>query len=184
MNLNKKISIVFILLMFNLIVDLQAQKFVSEKTFVSFYSHGALEDIKADNQKGSALFDAGTGDIAFVIPVKEFEFAKALMKEHFNEKYMDTEKYPKSTFQGKINGYNPSVNTEQSVTAAGKLMIHGVTRDVEIPGKISKKGESLLMTSTFMVRLEDHKIKIPQLVWQNIAEQVEVTLNFSFTPKR
>ena len=183
MNVNKQISIFFSLAMSTVIVDLEAQKFTSDKTTVSFYSHAAIEDIKAENQKGSALFDSGTGDIAFVIPIKEFEFAKSLMKEHFNEKYMDTERYPKSTFQGKINGYDPSVNTEQSVTATGKLIIHGVTQKVEIPGKISKVGESLSMTSTFIVKLEDYKIKIPQLMWQNIAEQVEVTLNFSFKPK-
>ena len=183
MNLDKQINIVFILLMLTVVVDLEAQKFVSDKTTVGFYSHAAIEDIKAENQKGSSLFDAGTGDIAFVIPIKEFQFAKALMKEHFNEKYMDTERYPKSTFQGKINGYDPSVSTEQSVTATGKLIIHGVTQNVDIPGKISKVGESLLMTSTFIIKLEDYKIEIPQLMWQNIAEQVEVTLNFSFKPK-
>jgi len=99
MNLKKQISIVFILL-FLTAIDLEAQKFISDKTFISFYSHATIEDIKADNQKSSALFDAGTGDIAFMIPIKEFEFVKSLMKEHFNEKYMDTERYPKSTFQG------------------------------------------------------------------------------------
>lgn len=182
MNFNKRICILFILVMLTAI-DLEAQKFISDKTFISFYSHATIEDIKAGNQKGSALFDAGTGEIAFVVPTKEFEFAKSLMKEHFNEKYMDTERYPKSTFQGKIKGYDASISTEQSVIATGKLIIHGVARDVEIPGKISKVGESLSMTSTFIVKLEDYKIKIPQLMWQNIAEQVEVTMTFSFKPK-
>ena len=68
---------------------------------MSFFSDAAIEDITAENKTASGIFNSATSDIAFSIPIKEFEFAKSLMKEHFNEKYMDTEKYPKSTFQGK-----------------------------------------------------------------------------------
>jgi hypothetical protein len=160
-----------------------AQKFTADKTFTAFYSHAVIEDIKAENQKGSALFDSGSGNIAFIIPIKEFQFAKSLMNEHFNEKYMESERYPKSTFQGKISDFDPALNTEQQVTAKGKLVIHGVTQNISIPGKISKQGNSLLMTSTFTVKLADYKIEIPKLMWQNIAEEVEVTLNFSFNPQ-
>ncbi len=163
-------------------MPVQAQKFTTEKTSVVFYSHASIEDIKATNLKTSGLFDAGTGDIAFVVPVNEFQFAKSLMQEHFNEKYLETEKYPRSTFQGKIAGYDPAASGEQKVVAKGKLTIHGVTQSVEVPGTIVKQGEGLLMTSVFIVKLEDYKVQIPKLLWQNIAEQVEVTLNFSFKP--
>ena len=163
-------------------IPVHAQKFTTEKTSVVFYSHASIEDIKATNLKTSGLFDAGTGDIAFVVPVNEFQFAKSLMQEHFNEKYMETEKYPRSTFQGKITGYDPSATGEQKVVAKGKLTIHGVTQTVEIPGTIAKQGDGLMMNSVFVVKLEDYKIQIPKLLWQNIAEQVEVTLNFSFKP--
>lgn len=160
-----------------------AQKYTAEKSHVSFFSDAAIEDITAKNAKSSSLFNAATGDIAFSIPIKDFEFAKSLMKEHFNEKYMDTEKYPKSTFQGKITGFDPAASGAQQVKATGKLSIHGVTRDVEIPGTIEKQGENLQMKSKFMVKLEDHKIAIPQLLWQNIAEQVEVTVDFLYKPQ-
>jgi hypothetical protein len=163
-------------------LPLHAQKFATEKTSVVFYSHATIEDIKATNLKTSGLFDAGNGDIAFVVPVNEFQFAKSLMQEHFNEKYMETEKYPRSTFQGKIAGYDPAAAGEQKVIAKGKLTIHGVTQSVEIPGTIAKQGEGLVMNSVFVVKLEDYKIEIPKLLWQNVAEQVEVTLNFSFKP--
>ncbi|HTE32672.1 MAG TPA: YceI family protein [Chryseolinea sp.] len=159
------------------------QKYVSDKTFISFYSHAAIEDIKAENKKTTALFDAGSGDIAFSVPIKEFQFAKSLMKEHFNEKYMDTEKFPKSTFQGVVEGFDPASKTEQSVIAKGKLSIHGVTKDVEIPGKLTSDGSTLVMKASFITQLKDYNIEIPTLMWQNIAEQVEVTVDFSFKPQ-
>ncbi len=160
-----------------------AQKFVTEKTFVSFFSDAAIEDITADNKAASGIFNSATNDIAFAIPIKDFEFAKSLMKEHFNEKYMDTEKYPKSTFRGKISGFDIKGNGVQNVKAAGQLTIHGETKDIDVPGTIEKQGDKLIMKSKFIVKLEDYKVKIPQLMWQNIAEQVEVTLDFTFSPQ-
>ena len=160
-----------------------AQKFVTEKTFVSFFSDAAIEDITADNKAASGIFNSSTNDIAFSIPIKDFEFAKSLMKEHFNEKYMDTEKYPKSTFRGKISGFVSEGNGVQNVKATGQLTIHGETKDIDVPGTIEKQGNKLIMKSKFIVKLEDYKVKIPQLMWQNIAEQVEVTLDFTFGPQ-
>jgi polyisoprenoid-binding protein YceI len=161
----------------------QAQKFTTEKTFVSFFSDAAIEDITAENTKTVGVFNAATGDIAFSVPIKEYEFEKSLMKEHFNEKYMETEKFPKSTFQGKVTGYDPNASGVQQVSSIGKLSIHGQTHEVEIPGTIEKQGDKLIMKSKFIVKLEDYKIAIPQLLWQNIAEQVEVTVDFTFKPQ-
>src|SRR4051812_41836967 len=98
------------------------QKYISEKTFVSFYSHATIEDIKAENTKASSVFDTSTGNIAFSVPIKDFMFAKTLMQEHFNEKYMETEKFPKSTFQGKIVGFDLTKKGPQSVKAQGKII--------------------------------------------------------------
>lgn len=160
-----------------------AQKYVTEKSFVSFYSHATLEDISAENGRAGGIFNATTNDIAFSVPIKEFEFAKSLMKEHFNEKYLESDKYPKSTFQGKISDFDFNVSGVQNAKATGKLFIHGVTKDVEISGTIEKQGTKLLFKSKFIVKLEDYKVTIPQLVWQNIAEQVEVTIDFVFKPQ-
>src|SRR5689334_2689214 len=111
-----------------------AQKYGVEKSFVSFYSHATIEDITAENKKSSAIFNAATGDIVFSIPIADFKFAKSLMQEHFNEKYMETEKFPKATFQGKVSGFDAAATGLQNAKATGKLAIHGVTKDVEIPG--------------------------------------------------
>ena len=159
-----------------------SQKYTAEESKVTFFSAAAIEDITANNTKSSSIFNAATGDIAFSIPINEFEFEKSLMREHFNEKYMDSEKYPKSTFQGKIEGFDNGVTTVQQVSAKGKLTIHGRTQDIDVPGTIEKQGDKLRMKSKFIVRLEDYKIKIPTLMWQNIAEQVEVTIDFTFKP--
>ncbi len=159
-----------------------AQKFSVDKSYVKFFSKAAIEDIAAENTKASGIFNEANGEIVFSIPIHEFEFDKSLMKDHFNEKYMESEKFPKSTFQGKISEYKPEATGEQSVIASGKLTIHGVAQDVRIPGTIEKNGEQILMKAKFMVKLADYKIAIPQLLWKNIAEQVEVTVEFNYKP--
>jgi hypothetical protein len=158
------------------------QKYISEKSFVSFYSHALMEDIKAENKKATSLFNSETGDIAFSITMKDFKFPKSLMQQHFNEKYVESEKFPKGTFQGKVTGFKPGVDGTQQVNAQGKLTIHGVTRDIDVPGTIDVQGKKLQMKSKFMVKVADYGIAIPQLVFQNIAEEVEVTVDFSYKP--
>jgi polyisoprenoid-binding protein YceI len=159
-----------------------AQKLTVEKSKIVFFSDATIEDITAENKKTSGIFNSDNGEIVFSIPINAFKFAKALMQEHFNEKYMESDKFPKATFQGKVEGYDKNSNT-QSAKAIGKLTIHGVTKDVEIPGTITKQGSKLQMNSRFMVKLADYNIAIPQLLWQNIAEQVEVTVDFGFKPQ-
>ena len=159
-----------------------AQKLTVEKSKIVFFSDAAIEDITAENKKASGIFNTDNGEIVFSIPVNAFKFAKALMEEHFNEKYMESDKFPKATFQGKVEGFDKNSNS-QSANAIGKLTIHGVTKDVEIPGTITIQGNKLQMNSKFMVKLADYNIAIPQLLWQNIAEQVEVTVDFGFKPQ-
>lgn len=161
----------------------QAQKYVVEKSMISFYSHAAIEDISAKNEKIASIFNAATGEIVFSIPVSEFQFAKSLMQEHFNEKYMESDKYPKASFQGVIAGYDASAKGAQQLKAKGKLTVHGVTKDVEIPGTLEKQGDKLSLKAKFIIKLEDYNITRPQLLWKNIAEQVEVTTDISYKPQ-
>lgn len=161
----------------------QGQKLVTEKSYIKFFSDAALEDITAENKKASSLFNTDTGEIVFSIPINEFQFAKSLMQEHFNEKYMESDRFPKSTFQGKVTPFDKNKSGVQNATASGKLTIHGVTKDVEIPGTIEKKGNKFLVKTKFIVKLEDYNITRPQLLWQNIAEQVEVTAEFVYKPQ-
>lgn len=161
---------------------LAGQKLVATSSRLVFFSDGIVEDITASNAKTSGIMDLSRQEFAFSSPIKEFEFEKSLMKEHFNEKYMESDKYPKATFVGSIRNFNAEA-TSQDVTAAGKLTIHGVARDVEIPAKMIKTGAGYKVDAKFPVRLADHKIAIPTLLFKNIAEVVEVTAVFEFSPQ-
>jgi hypothetical protein len=159
-----------------------AQKFTIEKGVITFFSDAAIEDITAENTVVGSLFNGTTGELAYIVKIKDFKFHKSLMREHFNEKYLESEKYPKSTFQGKLTGFKPNVTGEQKVKATGKLSIHGVTKDVDIPGTIQFANGKAIMKSKFMVKLADYKVTIPKIVWQNIAEEVEVKVEFTYKP--
>lgn len=175
-------NLVVVGLAFCLSLSAWSQKFSLEKSHVKFFSSAPMEDITAENSKSSSILNEATGEVVFSIPIQEFQFAKSLMKEHFNEKYMESEKFPKATFQGKIPDFKIDASGVQNVTASGKLIIHGVTRDVQIPGTIEKANNKITVKAKFIVKLEDYKITRPQLLWKNIAEEVEVTVEFNYIP--
>lgn len=168
-------------LMLGISLGAYAQKYKSVESKVRFFSEATLENIAADNTDGSSVFDESTGNIVFSIPIKSFEFQKSLMQEHFNENYMESEKYPKSIFKGKVIGFE-NKEGPQKVSAEGELTIHGVTKEVKVDGTMELKNNEITLTSVFIVKLADYDVKIPQVLWQNIAEEVEVTLNFIYQP--
>jgi len=169
--------------LFVIALNASAQKYVLEKSLITFFSDAAIEDITAKNSKASSVFDIQASEIAFSVPINQFQFAKKLMQEHFNEKYMESEKYPKATFSGKMSGFDISAKGAQKAKANGKLTIHGVTTMVEIPGTAEVVSGKIVLKAKFIVKLADYNIKIPQLMWQNIAEQVEVTVDFTYKPQ-
>ncbi len=158
------------------------QRFFADKSRIAFFSDGVVEDITAGNEKVTSIFDVVSGDIAYLMNVKDFQFANKLMQTHFNEKYMETEKFPKSSFQGKITGFSFSAGGKQEVKASGKLTIHGITQNIDVPGIIEVNGNKLSIKSKFIVKLTDYNIKVPQIVWENIAQQVEVTIDLAYRP--
>jgi len=153
----------------------------AEDVFVSFFSDATIEDIAAENHKATSFLNTKTGEMVFSIPIREFEFEKSLMKEHFNENYMEVEKgknYERATFKGKITNLsevNLDEEGEHEVTVEGDLMIHNVSKPYKTTGKLVRKGDVITGEAKFMVRLEDHKVKIPKMLFSNIAEEVEVT---------
>ena len=159
------------------------QKYSLDQSLVTFYSSAIIEDISAANKESSGLIDISTNQLAFIIPINKFKFRKKLMQEHFNEKYMESEIYPQATFQGTMIGFDSNSTDKQEVSAQGKLTIHGISQDVNLSGSIQSNANlSLSIFSTFTVKLEDYQIDIPQLLWQNIAEEIEVTIEFTFKP--
>ena len=157
-----------------------AQKYMTRTGKASFFSSTPLENIEAFNNEVAGVIDAKTGDVAFQVPIKSFKFEKALMKEHFNENYMESDKYPKAEFKGKIadaGGVNFSKDGTYNVKTNGKLTIHGVTKDVSLPGTVTVKGNIVTVNSKFSVKTADYNISIPKLVEGKIAKQIEVTVN-------
>ncbi|MBS1952381.1 MAG: hypothetical protein OJF59_001996 [Cytophagales bacterium] len=158
-----------------------AQKFSAEKGYIKFFSSAAIEDITAENKMASSIFNEQTGEIDFSVPINEFQFEKSLMKQSFNEKYLESEKFPQATFQGKLSGYQKPLTTRQNATATGKMTIHGIAREVVVQGSIENDKGNLVMRAKFKVKLADYNITIPKLLWRNIAEQVEVTVVFNYS---
>lgn len=156
-----------------------AQKFESSKSYIKFYSSAPMEDIEATNETVQSILDLDKGEMVYAVKIKDFQFEKSLMQEHFNENYLESEKYPKSTFSGVIKDWNKQEG-EQEVTVSGKLSIHGITKDVEITGKINYSGDKATVFSKFTVELKDYKVKIPKALFYNIAENVEVTVDFEY----
>lgn len=157
-----------------------AQRYMTRTGKVSFFSGARLENIEAFNNEAAAVLDAKTGDMAFQVPVKSFKFEKALMQEHFNENYMESDKFPKAEFKGKITDISKVDFTKDgtyNVSSAGKMTIHGVTKDVSVPGTITVKGKEATLNSKFRIKAAEYGIKIPAAVVGKVAEVMEVTVN-------
>ena len=162
----------------------QAQQLYSAAAAeVAFFSDAPLEDIEAVCKTGQSLINTATREVAVKIPIKSFKFPNSLMEEHFNENYMETEKYPHATFKGRINE-NIDFNKPGTypVTATGRVNIHGVERDQTIKGTLTVAPNQLNLEAKFDVLLTDHKIKIPEVVFMKIAEKIAVTTKFNYKP--
>ena len=159
---------------------------IDKQGIAHFFSEAPLEDIEAVNKKAVGAIDMKKGSVAVSMLIKNFHFDKSLMEEHFNENYLESEKYPKASFKGSIHDFSAiDFNTDgiYKVTANGEIDIHGVTRPLTSEVEFKVTGDSIITTTTFQVKLADHKIKIPKLVIKNIAEVVDVDATFNFIKK-
>ncbi len=165
---------------------IQAQdRWFTREGHIRFHSHTPMEDIEADNHQVNAIIDFASGEMAFSLLMKSFEFEKALMEEHFNEKYVESAKFPKAIFEGRIGGNvpDPTKAGEVEVPVTGKLTIHGVTREVSTNGTLTSDGNGLVTArAVFSVKPADHDISIPGVVRDNIAESIEVTVDATLAP--
>lgn len=183
----RKITILAILLA-GIAIPASAQKYMTRTARVNFNATatGSPEDIEAVNNEVGNIVDMATGDMAFQVPVKSFKFERALMQEHFNENYMESDKYPKADFKGTIaDAANVKTNEDgtYNVKVNGKLTIHGVTNDVSVPGTATVKGNTMVLKAKFMVKLKDYKINIPNVVSDKVAKEAAVTIESSLTKK-
>lgn len=162
-----------------------AQLFSTATGTVSFFSTTPVENIEAKSVQTLSVLNSKTRELAFSVNNTSFNFPNKLMQEHFNEKYMESEKYPKSTFKGKINeDIDLAKDGEYKVTVTGKLNIHGVELDRTIPGTVLVKDGSITLGAKFKVKVADHKIEIPTLVVTKIAEEIDVVIDSKLLPKK
>ena len=115
--------------------------------------------------------------------IKGFMFEKGLMQEHFNENYMESDKYKDGSFDGTITEkIDYTKDGTYSATAKGNINIHGVERPIEIPGKLIIEKGVIHLTTEFPVKIKDHDIKIEMSKLQNISEEVKVSFKAELKP--
>ena len=155
-------------------------RFKTTSGLVDFNASTPLEDIRASNKQVNAILKP-SGEFAVVLLLKDFQFPRKLMQEHFNENYLESDTYPKSYFLGEIIDFSPEnlSDTSERITIKGQLHLHGVTKNVMVTGTVNRSDSGIQLASQFSIRPEDYAIEIPTLMFKKIAEEVQVSFAFS-----
>ncbi len=185
MSVNHKNLFFFVTWMFLSSWCFGKQLYLTRDGEINFFSSTPIEDIKAVNNQVSCVLNKITGDFAFQVPIKGFRFKNALMQEHFNENYLESDLYPKSVFKGKISDWeNIDISSKPAdVTIEGELTIHGVKKSIKESGRIWYNEDKISGQCKFNIAVADYNIKIPRIVRENIAEIIEVSVNVTLKRK-
>ena len=161
-----------------------AQKYITKNGHVWFYSHTPMEEIEGHNRQVVSSIVCSSGELAFLLLVKSFVFKTALMQEHFNENYMESDKIPKANFKGKIDNIS-KIDLKKDGTypaeVSGDLTIHGVTKHITTKGTIVVKGTTIAANAKFAIVPQDYDIKIPSVVENKIAKEIQITVEMSYS---
>jgi len=159
---------------------------ITKNSSTSFYSHAPLEDIEAINKQTTAALNLDKKEIVVKMLIKHFTFENALMQEHFNENYMESEKFPSSVFKGSFTSdaeINLNVDGKYDVEVSGVITIRGIEKEVKCPAVMMVENRSLTATTQFKLKPKDFDIEIPSVVVKNIAEEIEITSKLVFVQK-
>ena len=162
-------------------------KYMTKSGSMSFEaSQPSFEPIEATHSAVSALLNADTGELAVLALVRGFRFPLALMEEHFNENYIESHQYPKTSFKGSILNFDSNAlsNQPRTVQLTGELSMHGVTKLISVSATITKSDEQITLTSSFSIKTSDFGIKIPSLVRKQIDENVQVEVSLPLKRKQ
>jgi len=174
--------LILICLLFS--TQLIAQQYYTNKGKVSFFSEAPIENISAVNENVSAIVDSQAGGFAFRLKIVDFTFPNSLMQEHFNESYLESEKYPISTFTGVIDNFSDlDLSNEQNLVVNGSLSMHGISKDAQMKATAQMINDELHISSTFDVALEDYDIDIPKIMMYKIAETIAVTVEIKLNKR-
>jgi hypothetical protein len=175
----------FLFFFLNIVLATNAQKYMTKTGFIGFFSHTPMEDIKGDNNQVAGVLDISTGEMVFQALIKSFHFDRALMEEHFNENYMESDKFPKSSFKGKITNLQAvdfSKNGIYDVNVEGDLTIRDVINRISTKGTVEVVSGGINASSKFNIVPEDYKINIPGIVKEKISKNLEVTVTMKYAP--
>ena len=177
-------KLIFLFLAFAISDGAAQTIYQSTSSTITFHAGTPVEDIDAVNTKSLSFLNKVSGEINISIPINEFHFKRPLMEEHFNENYLESVKYPKAEFKGKINDVDKIDFTQATseITVTGKLTIHGVTQERTLKVTLQSSSNKIQGETKFEVILSDHKIDRPKIMWQKIAEKVTVTAIFTYEP--
>lgn len=178
----KNLKLALLAMFFAAPILLSAQKMFSRSANVNFdaTNKSSVEDIKAKTSTGTIVVDAATGNVEAAVLMKSFQFEKALMGEHFNENYVESSKYPKAVFKGKLADPSAVKFTKDGtykINVAGNLTMHGKTKAVTAPTVFTVKDGKVSAQTDFTVALEDFDIAVPSLVADKVAKDVKITFN-------
>lgn len=161
------------------------EKYFTKTGSISFFSKTDLEDIDAHNRSVTCVLDTKSGNVQFSVLMKGFEFKKALMQEHFNEDYVESDKFPKGEFKGQIVNNNTIDYSKEGTYPAsvkGQLSIHGQTKEVETEGTVTVKGGKIQISSEFPVTIADYKITVAAFARGKVAKTVSVKVSCVLEP--
>jgi polyisoprenoid-binding protein YceI len=149
----------------------------------TFYSSTPAEDIRAENNRTQVILNTTTGEIAVLMRMRDFDFPNELMEEHFNENYVESEKYPYATFKGTLDkAIDFSQNGTFDASATGVFTVHGKSQNRTLKGKLTVQEGSIQINSDFEVPLSDHDIEVPKIVFVKIAQIIQVGTSYTLTP--
>ena len=160
--------------------------FASDKGQVSFHSDAAHELIKASSQYLKCALDVQKRTFAFRVEIHTFVgFNNPLQQEHFNENYMESDRYPEATFNGKIiEDIDLSRDGDYEVRAKGKLKVHGIEQERIVTGHVVTKNGKMSLKAVMTISLADHDIKIPRVVYDKLAPDIQVTVSAVLTHRQ
>jgi polyisoprenoid-binding protein YceI len=177
-------KIIFFLMFLNNVAF--TQNYFTKNGKISFFSKTSAENIDAASNQALSVLNTSTNELAFSVLVKSFQFKKALMQEHFNENYVESDKFPKSTFKGTISSAKKIDYTKDGtypVTVSGDLTLHGVTNKATASGNITISGSKIAAKSEFVISLSDYKVVIPKLVEASISNSIKISVDGSYEKK-
>jgi hypothetical protein len=174
--------IIYILIFCTTSISLAQEKWITETGNISFEASIPLfEEVNAINNSVKCVLNTKEKTIVCVLKIKDFDFKRDLMETHFNEIYLESDRYPKATFKGTIPNLEIAKisSVEIILPINGKIKIHGITQPLSIKGKFKKTQDNLQLTADFELNTDDFKIEIPSMILPKVSKIVKSHIDFT-----